>query len=124
MPSCIIGAVTMKMINNTSMTSTNGVTLISLIRRRSPPPAPIATLFSLPNADYGVKNCGLIGMLGAPFYSALRIPHVAFLFLQARNPGPEYRLYDNICRSRMFINSLEKLSMLLSIARSRDEKKL
>ena len=29
MPCCIIGAVTMKMISSTSITSTNGVTLIS-----------------------------------------------------------------------------------------------
>ena len=35
-PVCNIGAVTMKMISNTSMTSTSGVTLISA---RAPPPS-------------------------------------------------------------------------------------
>ena len=35
-PCCIIGAVTMKIINNTNMTSTSGVTLISLSTVREP----------------------------------------------------------------------------------------
>jgi hypothetical protein len=36
-PLVIIGALTMKMISNTSMTSTNGVTLISLTGPLPPP---------------------------------------------------------------------------------------
>src|SRR5512134_1741674 len=38
-PVFIIGAATMKMISRTSMTSTIGVTLISLLRSSPPPPA-------------------------------------------------------------------------------------
>ena len=38
MPVTIMGAVTMKMTRRTSMTSTKGVTLISAIIGRSPPP--------------------------------------------------------------------------------------
>jgi len=37
-PTVIIGAATMKMISSTSMTSTSGVTLISLIGFLLPPP--------------------------------------------------------------------------------------
>ena len=53
-PTVIIGAATMKMIRSTSMTSTIGVTLISLIglrlppRRRLPPPLPPAPPIAIP----------------------------------------------------------------------------
>ena len=47
-PCCIIGAVTIKIINNTSMTSTNGVTLISLIT--------IFELFAGANTSEKVKD--------------------------------------------------------------------
>jgi hypothetical protein len=53
-PTVIIGAATMKMMRRTSMTSTSGVTLISLIalllppRRRRPPPDPLAPPTAIP----------------------------------------------------------------------------
>src|SRR5690606_38667817 len=69
-PAVIIGAATMKMISSTSITSTMGVTLISLItalplrrRRRPPPPsappvlAPMAML-TAPRFELAAQNGG------------------------------------------------------------------
>src|SRR5207302_2205991 len=76
-PLCVGGLMTMKMINNTSSTSINGVTLISEVWLPPPPPVVIAIKMSL---FFGNSNqlCGCCGCCGfVAFFWSVSNPSVS-----------------------------------------------
>src|SRR5690606_17113493 len=108
-PAVIIGAATMKMISSTSITSTMGVMLISLMtaflrprrRRPPPPPPPVETpipILAAPSFELAAQNGR--EFVGKAFQPADQLAGIGAQLVVGYNSGNSGNKADGGCKKR------------------------